>query len=346
VTKDRRLGRGLAALLGTPIEGEENGLRIAAETIAIETSEEPTKIRPTSSQRSERSKSLAAMTVSTNTSSVEACDLDVTQIDANPFQPRRQFNEEEIASLAESLKFHTQLQPILVRRVGGRFQLISGERRLRATIHAGLPTIRVEIREADDRLVAELAIIENLQRKDLNAIEKAMSFKRYIHEHGSTQEELANRLKIDRSTVANFMRLLELPPSILESVQKDELSASHAKAILSLSTEEQQLDYARNIRIEGWSVRETERRVADQVAREEAEEDGSVGVATRAKKRAKSEQIAALEQSLKRQLGTKVEINQTSRGRGRIVIHFANVQEFERLRAMMESGRENSAKSA
>jgi ParB family chromosome partitioning protein len=142
------------------------------------------------------------------------------------------------------------------------------------------------------------------------------------------------------------MRLLELPPSILDSVQKDELSASHAKAILSLGTEEQQLEYARLIRVEGWSVRETERRVADQVAREEAEEEGRIGIATRAKARAKSEQISALEQALKRQLGTKIEINQTSRGRGRIVIHFANVQEFERLRAMMESGSGAVTKSA
>lgn len=341
MTKDRRLGRGLAALLGTPVEGEENSLRIAPETV-----EGSVPSKTSTNTRTDRSKPVNASHDSGKTLGIAACELDVTQIDANPFQPRRQFNDDEIASLAESLKTHQQLQPILVRRVGGRYQLISGERRLRATIHAGLPTIRAEIREADDRLVAELAIIENLQRKDLNAIEKAMSFKRYIQEHGCTQEELANRLKIDRSTVANFMRLLELPPSILDSVQKDELSASHAKAILSLGTEEQQLEYARLIRLEGWSVRETERRVADQVAKEEAEDEGRVGVATRAKARAKSDQISALEQSLKRQLGTKIEINQTSRGRGRIIIHFANVQEFERLRAMMESGSGAVSKSA
>jgi len=341
VTKDRRLGRGLAALLGTPVEGEEGSLRIAPETL-----EGTASTRTAVSQRSERSKASISATEMPPESSIAACELDVHQIDANPFQPRRQFNEDEIASLAESLKSHQQLQPILVRRVAGRYQLISGERRLRATIYAGLPTIRAEIREADDRLVAELAIIENLQRKDLNAIEKAMSFKRYVQEHGCTQEELANRLKIDRSTVANFMRLLELPESILDSVQKEELSASHAKAILSLGTEEQQLEFARQIRLEGWSVRDTERRVADQVALEEAEEVGQVGVATRAKARAKSDQIAALEQSLKRQLGTKIEISQTSRGRGRIIIHFANVQEFERLRAMMESGSGATAKTA
>ena len=341
MTKDRRLGRGLAALLGTPVEGEEGNLRIAPET--IETS---ATSKNSTAARGERTRLQSNPPADATGNAVVACELDVTQIDANPFQPRRTFQADEIASLAESLKAHQQLQPILVRKVGQRYQLISGERRLRATIHAGLATIRAEIREADDRLVAELAIIENLQRKDLNAIEKAMSFKRYIQEHRCTQEELASRLKIDRSTVANFMRLLELPDSILDSVQNDELSASHAKAILSLGTEDQQLEYARLIRAEGWSVRETERRVADQVAREEAEEEGRIGAATRAKARAKSDHLAALEQSLKRQLGTKVEINQTSRGRGKIVIHFANVQEFERLRAMMESGGETSARAA
>ena len=142
---------------------------------------------------------------SDSSASTSTLDIATSLIDANPFQPRRQFNPSELESLAESLKEHKQLQPILVRRVGERYQLISGERRLRATVLAGLPTIRVEVRLADDRLVAELAIIENLQRKDLNAIEKALSFKRYITEHKCTQDELAQRLKIDRSTIANMM---------------------------------------------------------------------------------------------------------------------------------------------
>ncbi len=174
-TKDRRLGKGLAALLGTPLDDDGNPIPEA-----------------------ERS-------------GVESLELSVNEIEMNPFQPRREFNLDEIASLAESIKNHQQLQPILVRIVDGRYQLISGERRLRATIHAGLSRIRAEVREADDRLVAELAIIENLQRKDLNPIEKAMSFKRYIDEHKCKQDDLARRLCIDRSTIANLMRLLELP---------------------------------------------------------------------------------------------------------------------------------------
>ena len=292
MNKDKRLGRGLAALLGTPDEAQPNGPRLARETV-YETAS--AVLSPAKTDRRKAEPTEVAV------GNVVACELDVHLIEANPFQPRRDFNAAEIASLAESLKTHQQLQPISVRRVGAKYQLISGERRLRATIQAGLTTIRAEIREADDRLVAELAIIENLQRKDLNAIEKALSFKRYIQEHRCTQEELANRLRIDRSTVTNFMRLLELPKSILDAVQREQISAGHAKAILSLGTDEQQIEYAQLIQTEGWSVRETERRVSEQVAAEAAEEEGRVGVATKSKSaRAKTEHVAALEGTLKR----------------------------------------------
>ncbi len=141
--------------------------------------------------------------------------------------------------------------------MGDRFQLISGERRLRAAIQAGMKTIRAEIRQADDRLVAELAIIENLQRKDLNPKRKALSFKRYVTEHRCTQDDLAKRLKIDRSTIANMMRLLELPDPIQSAIQRDEISAGHARSLLPLGNEKEQLEFAKRAKEEGWSVRET-----------------------------------------------------------------------------------------
>ncbi len=341
MTKDKRLGRGLAALLGTPVDGEPNGPRLAQATV------HDNHAMTSGQQNVERRRVAGPSHSDFSDTNSPSCEIDVKRIETNPFQPRREFNQDEIASLAESLKTHKQLQPILVRPVGDKYQLISGERRLRATILAGFETIRAEIRQADDRLVAELAIIENLQRKDLNAIEKAMSFKRYIQEHRCTQEELANRLKIDRSTITNFMRLLELPKSILASVQKDEMTASHAKTILSLGTEEQQLEYARLILTEGWSVRETERRVAEQVAKEEAEEEGLAGAATKTRSaRAKSEHLTALESALKRQLGTKIDIVQTAKGRGRIVIHFADRDEFDRLRAILDDGVSAGKKAA
>jgi len=271
-------------------------------------------------------------------SSRSAVELSVYEIDNNPFQPRREFNPSEIESLANSLKRHEQLQPVLVRRIGQRYQLISGERRLRAAIHAGLKTVRAEIREADDRLVAELAIIENLQRKDLNAVEKAMSFRRYIDQHGCTQEDLANRLSIDRSTVANLMRLLELPQPILDGINADRLSAGHARALLPLGDERQQIELAQQIEAERWSVRATEHQVAEILRAEDEAEEGTSGKATASKKkRSVTPQIASLQQELRVQLGTKVEIREASRGRGKITIHFANADEFERLRQLFQS---------
>jgi ParB family chromosome partitioning protein len=263
-------------------------------------------------------------------------ELNVNEIDNNPFQPRRKFNEEEIASLAESIREHQQLQPILVRQVAGRYQLISGERRLRATIHAGLKTIRAEVREADDRLVAELAIVENLQRKDLDAIEKALSFRRYIDQHKCTQEDLAKRLKIDRSTIANLMRLLELPTELQGWIQGDRITAGHARALLPLGDEDQQMEFARLIEEESWSVREAERRVSERLAAEDGRPVQSTTVPVgRGSRKRSTPQLAALEQQLRLSLGAKTEIRQTATGRGKIVISFANAEEFERLCALI-----------
>lgn len=303
--KDRRLGKGLAALLGTPVDDQGNPIEGGA------------------------------------TSGVETLELSVDEIENNPFQPRREFNPEEIASLAESIKNHQQLQPILVRIVDGRYQLISGERRLRATVHAGLKKIRAEVREADDRLVAELAIIENLQRKDLNPIEKAMSFKRYIQEHKCKQDDLARRLSIDRSTIANLMRLLELPQAILDSLATNELSAGHARALLPIGDEEVQVRTASKIKEETWSVRATENYVAEMLKREEDVETGRKVVnATRQKRRQISPQIEAMQQEMRMIFGTKVEIKSSARGRGKITIHFTDADEFDRLRDILcDAGR-------
>lgn len=303
--KDRRLGKGLAALLGTPLDEDGNPLQ-----------ENP-------SGNGEAGDSAG----------VQSLELDVNVIEANPFQPRREFNLEEIASLAESLKNHQQLQPVLVRVVDGRYQLISGERRLRATIHAGLGTIRAEVREADDRLVAELAIIENLQRKDLNPIEKALSFKRYIEEHQCKQDDLARRLSIDRSTIANLMRLLELPQSILDMLAAGDLTAGHARALLPIGDEVVQDRTARQIIDDRLSVRATESIVGELLKVEEDEETGrKVANATRQKRKQVSPHIEAMQQELRMVLGTKVEIKSSARSRGKITIHFSDADEFERLK--------------
>jgi ParB family chromosome partitioning protein len=294
------LGKGLAALLGTPLDEDGNPIEGAVP------------------------------------SGIESLELPVDEIENNPFQPRREFNHDEIASLAESIKNHQQLQPILVRIVDGKYQLISGERRLRATIHAGLNTIRAEVREADDRLVAELAIIENLQRKDLNPIEKAMSFKRYIQEHNCKQDDLARRLSIDRSTIANLMRLLELPQQILDWLTASEVSAGHARALLPIGDEEVQIRTGQKIMDQRWSVRATENYVSELLKAEEDTETGKKVVnATRQKRRQISPQIEAMQQEMRMVFGTKVEIKSSARGRGKITIHFTDADEFDRLREIL-----------
>ncbi|MEC9094968.1 MAG: ParB/RepB/Spo0J family partition protein [Planctomycetota bacterium] len=266
-------------------------------------------------------------------------ELNVYDIDDNPFQPRREFNKAEIESLAESLKTHEQLQPILVRTTGDRYQLISGERRLRAAIHAGWSKIRAQVRQADDRLVAELAIVENLQRKDLNPIEKALSFRRYIEEHGCSQDDLAGRLKIDRSTIANLLRLLELPAVVQQALQIALISNGHARALLPLGEEHLQVEFCNRIQREGLSVRATEQLVRDKIDLE----DG-VKPKPQSKLRSPSGQILALEKELKNAIGTRVEIKPSSRGKGKILVHYSSRDEFERLRQLLcePGGSQNS----
>jgi ParB family chromosome partitioning protein len=262
--------------------------------------------------------------------------LNVNEIEENPFQPRRDFSESEIASLAESLKEHDMLQPILVRVVDGRYQLISGERRLRAAIKANWVTIPARIREADDRLVSELAIVENLQRKDLNAIEKALSFKRYLEQHRCKTEILAERLKIDRSTIANLIRLLELPVAIQEWIITGKITAGHAKALLPLGDEKIQVEFAEQIIREGMTVRAVEAAVGELLAAEETL-DGGAAMGLVRRRRSMDAQIEALQQSLKQALGTRVKIKFGTKQNGQIIVHFANPHEFDRLRSLLES---------
>jgi len=323
MSKDRRLGRGLAALLGAPLDEPQRDERSGRKQINA-----PAEARETA----------ADADTAPGAGNGGLLDLNVYEIDDNPFQPRRDFSEPEIVSLAESLKEHDMLQPILVRRVGDRYQLISGERRLRAAIQAGWSTVPARMREADDRLVAELAIVENLQRKDLNPVEKALSFKRYLEEHGCSQEDLARRLKIDRSTIANLMRLLELPQQVLDALRQGELSAGHARALLPLGEETLQVEFCDRVRQEGLSVRAVESLVQEKIREEDGPVLGVVGGDSAKPKRTRSEHLASLEQDLRAALGTKVEIRQGSRGRGKIVIHFSGHEEFERIRELLADG--------
>jgi ParB family chromosome partitioning protein len=261
--------------------------------------------------------------------------LNVYEIENNPFQPRRDFDEAAIGELAESIKTHGLLQPLVVRRHGDRWQLVAGERRLRAAIKAGWADVPVTVHDADDRQMAEMAMVENLQRKDLNPLEKAASFEAYLEEYGCTQEELAGRLKIDRSTIANLIRLLELPASVQDAVRSGAISQGHARALLPLGDDERQLQLCQRIQDQSLSVRATEELVQDTIDEEDSRKPGPPASAPKRPKasrgRSRGGQNAVLEQELRTALGTKVEVRSTAAGRGKIVIHFANVDEFERL---------------
>jgi ParB family transcriptional regulator, chromosome partitioning protein len=271
-------------------------------------------------------------------------NLSVFEIDGSPFQPRDDFNDADIDALAQSLRDHGLIQPIVVRRLGDRYQLIAGERRLRAAIKAGWTQVPTQIRDADDRQVAELAIIENLQRKDLNALEKAASFQQYLSSYGCTQEELAARLAVDRSTVANLIRLLELPEGVQEAVRAGSISAGHARALLPLGNAERQAEFCEKIQSEHLSVRATEQMVQEaldqtgEVQLTVVDENGQSQPAAASRRRSRSRQVAALEHEFKTALGTKVQISQTAKGKGKIVIHFANHDEFDRLRGQLTAG--------
>jgi ParB family chromosome partitioning protein len=265
--------------------------------------------------------------------------IDLMKIEPNPFQPRRMFDEAELEQLSQSLITHGLLSPIALRRAGERYQIIAGERRFRAAIRAGWSDISAQIYEADDQQMAELALTENLQRKDLNAIEKAVSFANYLKSYGGTHEELAKRLEINRSTVTNLLRLLDLPQTLQDAICQEQISPGHARALFPLA-EFEKVEIAKRIQTEGWSVRETEKFVQDLTLTGKAvlpktnegwNVVGEDGVPRTVSKQ--SEQVRQLEEEIRRFLGgAKVKLVQTNeKGKGKLVISFANHAEFEHV---------------
>ena len=258
--------------------------------------------------------------------------LPLEGIQHNPHQPRQEFDPDDLQRLAESIKSHGLLQPVVVRPWQGGHQLIAGERRLRAARLAGWTEVPVTVVEADDRQTAELAIVENLQRKDLNALEKAASFQRYLDDYGGTQEELAGRLNVDRSTIANLIRLLELPAAVQDALRRGKITPGHARALLPLGEEREQVAFSERIQKEGLSVRQIEALVQESIA-----DSGPVGVvgadgtAGRPPRRA-SDHVAALEQEFRSALGVRVKITHNAQGRGKVVIAFGSHEEFDQVR--------------
>ena len=341
MSRERRLGRGLEALLGRA--GME-----AAPTPATNGSAAVATAPAGSAGLSAAARLILHKPeeIEQAAASLPASEIPEGLIDANPYQPRSQVHDADLAELANSLREHGLVQPIVVRATGDRYQLIAGQRRLAAARRLGWGKVLVRVLDVDDRQMSEIAIVENLQRRDLDALEKATSFKQYLATWSCTQEELAKRLSIDRSTVANLIRLLELPEAVQKRLRDGAISMGHARALLPLGDEHEQERLATKIVSEGLSVRAIEAEIQEILRADEADDpgagepivriDGAEAAAKGPRKPGRpasrrSSQIVAVENQLRRALGTKVVVHANSKGAGRIVIPFGSLDEFQRL---------------
>lgn len=258
-------------------------------------------------------------------------EIEIERIDPNPFQPRQHMEEEKLRELAESLSTQGFMQPLLVRRFAGRYQLIAGERRWRAAQLAGLKKVPAVVRQVQESQLLELALIENIQREELNPIEEAGAYQRLISELGLSQEQIAARVSKDRSTVANMLRLLRLPAAIRKAIAQQQISPGHARPLLALGTADVQVGVAREVVEKGLSVRDVERRVKTLLT-----EKNRAG-----KKKTKSgvadPNTRAAEGRLREVLGTRVRIVRNGRA-GRIELSYHSEEELNRLYEILLRG--------
>jgi ParB family transcriptional regulator, chromosome partitioning protein len=252
--------------------------------------------------------------------------LSIDAIEVNPFQPRIEFNQDELSELSQSIKIHGLIQPITVRSIGGdSYQLISGERRWRASKLAGLKEVPVYVRVANDQELLEMALIENIQRADLNAIEVAISYQRLIDECALTHETLSERVGKNRSTVTNYLRILKLPPEIQTSVKTNEISMAHARVLAGISDIGMQLHMYKKTIADHLSVRQLEAASKGEDATKKASPDTDQIPSNI------TAELERIKKEISSLLGTKVEINRNSSGKGKMVISFKNDKEFNAI---------------
>ena len=262
-------------------------------------------------------------------------EIDLSKIDVNPFQPRTHFDEEALNELAESIKKLGIIQPITVRKVDGdRYQLITGERRFRASKIAGLVKIPAYVRTADDQGMLEMALVENIQRQDLDAIEIAISYQRLIDECNLTQDNMSERVGKKRSTVTNYLRLLKLPVEIQAGIRDRYLSMGHARAIIGIENIALQLEVYKRIIAEDLSVRQVEALVKEIYEGQMAAKNA--GSATPESEEVYSESYNKLRTHLEKYFKTRIDVKRGPRGTGKIIISFQNEKEVEELAEKME----------
>jgi len=285
-TKKKVLGKGLEALL-SPIPKAEKGTAAASEPLS----------------QGER-----------------IIQLDPREIDPNPQQPRLSFREESLQELADSIRRDGVQEPVIVRRRNNKYELVTGERRVRAAIMADLPTVPAIVRDVSDADMLRLGIIENVQREDLNAIELAKAYQKLLEEFHWTQDELARQVGKSRVSVTNLLRLLHLPEDVQRHVADGELSMGHARALLALPSADAQRSACRKVLEKGLSVRETERLAT---ARHKV-----------SKQQDKDPNLLAIEEELRKRIGTKVSVRVQGKARGSITIEYYSLDDLDRILAL------------
>jgi len=257
-------------------------------------------------------------------------EIEISKIEANPFQPRQDFDEEKLSELAASIQQYGLIQPVTVRKINdGRYQLISGERRYRASLKVGLKQIPAYVRETDDQGALEMALVENIQRDDLNAIEVAISYKRLMEECSFTQEVVSDRVGKKRATVSNYLRLLRLPEEIQVGIREEKLSMGHARTLITIEDIQKQLNVYHQIVENDLSVRACEDLVR------KISHNGT-DIAPNKQPEVEQPEIVEKTELLKKYLNSHVEVKATSKGAGKIIIPFKSRLELERLVAIFE----------
>ena len=256
-------------------------------------------------------------------------EIPLSDIEVNPFQPRTEFDPEELGELAQSIKIHGLIQAITVRSLGGdKYQLISGERRMRASKLAGLETVPAFVRVADDQALLEMALIENIQRSNLNAMEVAISYQRLMVECELTHESLSERVGKKRSTISNYVRLLKLPPQIQSSIKNNEISMGHARSLAGIDDVGLQLDIYKEVLAKNLSVRALENLIKTY--------SGGTQSSSPTKAKSLPAEVKKVQDNLSVSLGTAVKIKRSESGSGEISIKFTSDREFNNILSILE----------
>lgn len=258
-------------------------------------------------------------------------EIEIALIDRNPNQPRHEFDEEALQELADSISEIGIIQPITLREMdNGRYQIIAGERRWRASQRAGLTTIPAYIRTASDENVMEMALVENIQRQDLNSIEIALAYQHLIDEYNLTQEKLSDRVGKKRATVANYLRLLKLPAPVQVAIQNHQIDTGHARALLALDDPKEQVKLFKDIQTNGYSVRQVE-----EIIKNINEGNANTPAKTKVKPHKLTEEFEALRNDFAQKLGTDVKIACSNNGRGKVTFSFKDTDDLHRILALL-----------